>query len=335
MADNSKKKQSSKADKSGPLKRVGEDQRFTFIGFDVFPSKPKDLFKSDQEKQKLVDEVRARQAKGEITREQCTLLEERVSLTDRAVMTAACVVIVLSLFIPWYGAYNEIVEEAVAAPANSVMDDSTVVDGDDSLILATGDSVAITESDSTTQIAATIEDAEPSTDQVQAETPEAGHTRVSASEEVIHGYIAKKKIHKEYRHLSGLGTFVSLGSIGSYVFSSGGIIFISAILMLIYSLACLVLPAYTLYGMYGVKGDADQRALALKKILRFNWFPILLFLFAFVLSFLGSEYGFDAEALFTSIGDSYGPGAFLGVLSWGVFTTIGGFILVAAKGSEI
>ena len=54
-----------------------------------------------------------------------------------------------------------------------------------------------------------------------------------------------------------------------------------------------------------------------------------------MLSFVGAEYGFDAAATFTSIGDSYGPAAFLGTLSWGVFVAIAASIVVAVKGIEI
>ncbi len=84
-----------------------------------------------------------------------------------------------------------------------------------------------------------------------------------------------------------------------------------------------------------MKGDADKQALALKKVLKYNWIPVILFSVAFILSFIGAEYGFDSVAVFTSLGASYGPGVFMGTLSYGVVISLGAFILTALKGVEI
>ena len=75
MADEEKKETSEK--------RINEKERFRYIGFEVFPGNPKDLFKSDAEKEKLVDAVISKRDKGEIIRDGCTLMVDRVSLVDR------------------------------------------------------------------------------------------------------------------------------------------------------------------------------------------------------------------------------------------------------------
>ena len=106
--------------------RVSDSNRFKYIGFEVFPGKPKDLFKSDEEKAKLVDAVVAKRSRGEVIREECTLFEERVSVSDRLILAVACFVILATLFIPWYSAYNEIVEEVVAVPVSEMPFDGTV-----------------------------------------------------------------------------------------------------------------------------------------------------------------------------------------------------------------
>ena len=90
------------------------------------------------------------------------------------------------------------------------------------------------------------------------------------------------------------------------------------------------------YGIYGLKGDPDQKALALKKILQYNWIPLCLLVFAMVISFVGASYGFsNPQEIFTSIGNSYSIATFLGSLSYGVMISLAAFILIAVKGVEI
>lgn len=324
-------------EKKNSVKPITEDQRFNFIGFEVFPGKPKDLFKSDKEKDKFVNGVLAKREKGETLRDECTLLEERVSFIDRLVLTVASVLIFAALFVPWYSAYNEIVEEEpipVVSEEAAVMADSAMLAaaGD---TLAAGGQAAVGE-DATVPAAGSQEGQEIA----EGETGEAvgaatDVVSASAAEEVIHGYVAKRKIHKEYSRVSGIGSVAGLGSMGSYVFSSGAVVIITAIIFILYALMCIGAPAYTLYGLYGMKGDSDQKALRLKKMLRLNWLPLILFVLALILSFFGAEYGFDSESVFTSLGRAYGPGVFLGTLSWGIIISMSAFILVAVKGVEI
>ena len=326
-------------DKKSTTKPISDQQRFKYIGFEVFPGKPKDLFKSDAEKKKYVGDVMAKREKGETLRDQCTLLEERVSFIDRLVLTIASVVIIITLFIPWYAAYNEIVEEttepAAAVPAAVVTDSSATGElSGDTLLAAAATEGSTDTPQSATAVESTADSAQQAASTATPEVRE-GVIREGAAEEVIHGYVAKKKVRKEFARLSGLGSLISIGSVGSYVFSSGGVLVITAIIFMIYTLLCIGAPVYTLYGLYGSKGDPDQRALRLKKMLRVNWIPLILFILALILSFFGAEYGFDSGAMFTSLGNSYGPAAFLGILSWGIILSLSAFVLVAVKGVEI
>lgn len=315
-------------DKKVANKPITEAQRFRYIGFEVFPGKPKDLFKSDKEKAKYVDGVVAKRTKGDVLRDQCTLLEQRVSMTDRLVLTIASIIIFATLFIPWYSAYNEIVVETT----QPVQTEQAPVVADSAMLAQTGDSLAA----QTTTQPATESIAGAAGEQTAGTTPPTTTAQSAGSnEEVITGYVAKKKVNKEYERLTGIGSFLALGSVASYAFSSGFAVAVSVIVFLIYTLLCIALPVYTLYGLYGLKGDPDKKALQLKKMLRFNWIPLILFFVAMILSFFGSEYGFDAANMFTSLGDGYGPGVFLNVLSWGIIVSLGAFILVAVKGVEI
>ncbi len=316
--------------KVSTAKRISDNERFRYIGFDVFPGRIKNLFKSDAEKDKLVDRVRQKRTNRDLgaLRDDCTLLEARVSLSDRVVLTVACLFMVAALFFPWYAAYNEIVEEPAEEAA--VVADSGAVE--DSLLT---DSVAVAALDGETE--AIVDDAATEVEGNLAAEQEVVEDDYSEApkEEIIHGYVARKKTHKEYSRLTGLGSFASLGSAGSHVFSSGFVVILTGLLFLILTLSCLLLPAYTLYGLYGIKGSSDQKALKLKSILKLNWLPLLLFVAALIISFVGADYGSGTSSLYTSLGDSYGVGVFLGTLSWGVFITLAASIMLAAKGLEI
>jgi len=129
-----------------PQKRISDKQRFSYIGFEVFPGTPKDLFKSDAEKKKLIEQLHTRRSETG-AREHCTLMEERVSLVDRLVLTIACVVILAALFLPWYSAYNEVAEEVTEQATTAMTTDSLLTDSTlaDSTMLAAnlGDSIAM------------------------------------------------------------------------------------------------------------------------------------------------------------------------------------------------
>lgn len=327
--------------KVGSKDRVSEKQRFSYIGFDVFPGTPKDLFKSDAEKEKLIETVLEKRSKGDSLRESCTLLGDRVSFGEKVILTVASVVIIATLFLPWYSAYNEIIEEV-----NEQATEQPVANVTDSLNDSTAVAFATaTEEDGLTEegTAGVVEEPiEEPTDEsglvVQTEEgaePPAQIQNNSGKEELLHSYVAKKKVIKEYDNLTGIGAFTSLGSVGSMVFSSGFIVIITGVIFLIYTLLCIALPAYSLYGLYGSKGDSDKQALALKKIVKYNWIPVILFIVTLFLSFIGGSYGFDPTTYYSSLGDSYGPGVFFGSLSWGVFISMAGFILIAVKGVEI
>lgn len=315
--------------KVSTAKRISDKERFRYIGFDVFPGRIKNLFKSDVEKDKLVDRVRQKRTNRDLgaLRDDCTLLEERVSLSDRVVLTVACLFMVAALFFPWYSAYNEIVEEPAEEAA--VVADSGAVE--DSLLT---DSVAVAALEGETEAIVDVTTEAGGDVVAEQEVIEDDYSE-APKEEIIHGYVAKKKIHKEYSRLTGLGSLASLGSAGSHVFSSGFVVILTGLLFLILTLSCLLLPAYTLYGLFGIKGNSDQKALKLKSILKLNWLPLLLFVAALIISFVGADYGPGTSSLYTSLGDSYGVAVFLGSLSWGVFITLAASIMLAAKGIEI
>lgn len=324
--------------KSSPFKRITERERLRFIGFDVFPGEPKELFKSDEEKEKYLATVRARHEKHDHLREECTLLEERVSGSDRMFLTIASILVLVALVLPWYTAYNEFVEESTVKP---VIEETTMPAEDAGAVLDEPvDPTAAPEQAAATQnpgaAATSPTGATATADTALTATPSGTMTTTNESgEELITAFAAKKKIRREYERITGVGGIIALGSIGSYLFSSGIALILTVALLVIYTLLCIGLPIYNLYGLYGLKGDPDQRALKLKQMLRYNWIPLLIFIACLLFSFFGQEYSFNAAEVFTSIDTAYSPVVFLGTLSWGVFVSLACFILCAAKGAEI
>lgn len=260
--------------------RIAPEERFHYIGFDVFPGKGGDIFKSDAEKASLVDSVVKKRSKGEILREQCSLLMQRVSNTERIVLAGASVIILLALFLPWYSVYNEVVVQ----PTQSTV----------------------------------------STDQ-------------NAGEELITAAQNTKRTRREPPvTLTGIGSLIGIGTVGGAMFSSGFALILIAVIMLAYTLATIAIPIYVLMALFKkTKENADEAALRLKKLLRLAWYPVLLFVAAFILSFVGADYSSGVAASFSSLGTSFGPGAFLGSMSWGLLLTLGGFLILAFKGIEI
>jgi hypothetical protein len=338
MAENESKKDVKTGEKSGVGKKadmgqkgpISERQRFSYIGFEVYPRKPKDLFKSDQEKISWIERAVARRERGDIVREGNTLMEQRVSATERMVLAIASVILLASLFLPWYSAYT-VIEEEAAAPI-AVVTDSLATDSlppTDSL----ADTAALAAVSGETGGEETGSD-EPVTDSAAVASIQLPESNVG-NEEIITSQIARKKVHREFSHLTWLGSIASFGSISGYVFSSGGVLIISGILMLVFMLVTIALPIFNLYLLFGTGKTGDDLAVHIKRMLRLNWLPLVLIGVIMFLSFFGSEYGFDAATVYDSLSDSYSIGTFMNTLSWGPFAVIAASMLIAAKGAEI
>jgi hypothetical protein len=110
---------------------------------------------------------------------------------------------------------------------------------------------------------------------------------------------------------------------------------LTGVIMLVFALLCIGLPVLNLYTLFGLKGQTDDVALKLKKAMRLNWLPLILFTVVLMLSFVGADYGFETSESFTSLGDAYGVAVLLGSLSWGVFVALAASVLIAVKGIEI
>lgn len=256
------------------------DERFRYVGFDVYTGKIGNLFKSDDERKSLTAKVMARfnRNEGEV-RDQCTLLEERVSKGERMFMTVVSILMVVALFIPWFSGYYEIVNTK-QVPIEAAVADST---GTKPIEMTTVTTVT-----------------------------------------------------HDNRSLSGLGALAGIGEYGGKLFSGGFALMLTGLLLILYFLSCPVLAVFNLYLLHKVKiPNRDEYALYLKRMLRYNWIPVLLWLAMFLLAFMGASYGFSAKGMIKQVGESYGIGAFIGLSSFGIYLSLASFLLMALKGKEI
>ena len=295
------------------------DERFKYIGFDVFPGKAGDIFKTENERKTLIEKVmtKFRRSEGEV-RDRCTLMEARVTSFEKGFLTLAVLVLAVSLFLPWFSGSYEIVTERVV-PLEQVY--------------------GVTESGEASKAQQAAE-AEERTGPQPAISPEATESiegsAAPAETATPTGMTTITEVTYDRRSLTGLGTALGLGSYLGMIFQSGAVLMVSGILMLLFFLCCLGFIVFNLYILYGSgKLKEDEYALRLKKMLRYNWIPVLIWLTMLALSFIGSTYGFETTGAVDQIGEAYSIATFIGLLSVGVYLSLGVFIVMALKAKEI
>ncbi len=323
------------------------DERFKYIGFEVFPGKAGNIFRSDEERKSLIEKVmrKLNRSEGEV-RDKCTLMDERVSRTEQMILTIASVALVICLFLPWFSGYHETTttryvpyetESTETAQQPSESANPGVVDS--MAAMGASDTVAQMAATDTTTGMAAVNEAE--TGLGEAEEAPAGETETSAGTNTSIGGTPEEmravvEVHRDYKHLSGIGALAGIGTYGGMIFSSGWVLAVTGVLMIVFILSCLVLAVLNLYVIFGAKKPtAEEKVLYLKKMLKINWFPVFLWLAMFILSFFGAGYSFDSEGMIKQVGDSYWLSTFIGLTSWGIIVAVGSFLVLALKGKEI
>jgi len=321
--------------------QLDPDARFKYVGFEVQPGKIGDLFKSDSEKDKWVERVKEKRKGGSRLRESNSFDEPRVAGYEKIVLAITSIMLIVSLFLPWFSGYSEHEVEAKAtmemeSPA-ALMDSSMV----DSLLDSTA--IAATEmaaEDVTTPTETVLGEEEPVPGVEMADEEPVASEEMTATppEKDEHGFAsitgARKRVEIRKEHQSA-SAIAGLGYLGE-VFSSGVILKLTGLLYLIYMLLCVASALYTLYLIFGVKGDADTVALKLKKALKLNWIPVAIWFFCMVIAFFGASYSFSVgDGGLKQLGDSYGIGVYLGLLGYGFYISLACFIMNAVKAIEI
>jgi hypothetical protein len=87
---------------------AAEEMRFRYIGFDVYPSKPKKFWKSEEEKETYLAQARQKGAKSALEESDHSLVQAVVfSKIDRVVLTVASLLLTVGLFLPWFSLTGE------------------------------------------------------------------------------------------------------------------------------------------------------------------------------------------------------------------------------------
>jgi hypothetical protein len=148
--------------------------------------------------------------------------------------------------------------------------------------------------------------------------------------------MATRGIVNDNYSMTGIGAILKLGRYLPMVFSSGLVLVITGILLLIFYISAPILAVVNLYALYGLRrNDENRYVLELKKWLRYNWIPVLIWLAMFLLSFFGAVYGFDSAGMLKQVGSSYGIATFIGLSSVGIYLVLISFLISALKGKEI
>jgi hypothetical protein len=311
--------------------QLNPDQRFKYIGFEVQPGKIGEFFKSDTEKDKWVDRVREKRKGGARLREKNSFDEPRVAGYEKFVLAITSILLVVSLFLPWFSGYSEYEVKAETAEAQPM----AVVPPDSSMIDST--TIGLTPDQIKTD-AAVVETDKMVDTNLTAAPADSGEIVGAAMEKDEHGFSAitgarkRKEIKKEYHSASAIGSLSKIGD----VFSSGFILKITGFLYLIYMLFCIASALMTLYLIFGAKGDPDTAALKLKRALRLNWIPVGIWFFCMIIAVFGASYSFNVgEGGLKQLGDSYGIGVYLGLLGYGFYISLACFVMNAVKAIEI
>jgi hypothetical protein len=275
----------------GP-RSIDPELRYKYLGFEVKPGKIENLFGSDSEKESWIKKILDKRKAGIRLREDCSLTEPRVASYERIVLTITSLLIVFSLFLPWFSGVKEI--EIESAPTTQQQAGA-----------ATGAAV----------------------DQA-AQKDDQGFSSIT-------GIKKKKEIRREYYSMSAMGALASIGDVGGKIFSSGIILMFTGFLFIIYMLLCLGLAGYTIYSIHTLKGDSDTVALKLKKILKYSWAPVIIWVFCLLISVIGADYSFNTAGSLKQLGSSYGISAYLGFLTYGFYLSLAAFVLNAVKAIEI
>jgi hypothetical protein len=269
-------------------------------------------------------------------REETSFDQPRVAGYEKIVLTITSLVLVISLFMPWFSGYKEYeVTAATKSEGTTVTDSLGLALAGDSVGVVLEDSAAVlgtdeasgTGGEETSELAVGTETETAPAAEVEVTAPvtdERGFASITSA-------VKRKEYRKEFQSASAV---TSLGLIGD-VFSSGLVLKLTGLLFILYMLSCIVMAALTLYSLYGIKGSSDAVALKLKKMMKFGWIPVGIWLFCLIISFFGASYSFDSTDMIAQLGSSYGIATYLSLLSYGFYISLGCFIMNAVKAIEI
>ncbi len=82
---------------------VPEEERYKYIGFDIYPGKMHKFWKSDEEEKKYLEEMRRRKSSSSLLEREHSIIKIVLfSKADKVILTVTSILLVVSLFLPWF-----------------------------------------------------------------------------------------------------------------------------------------------------------------------------------------------------------------------------------------
>lgn len=228
---------------------VPEDIRFKYIGFDVYPRKPRRFWRSEDEKKKHLEEV-VRQRSSESTlaeRDHSLVRAEVFSKVDRLILTITSFLLTMSLFLPWF----------------------------------------------------------------------------SIRGETFHSQVL------------GLGYFLKLGTLFGYAPLSGPLFSVFVILVGLTILSSFGAGLISLVSIHKRHGDVERYLTSLKKRLKLNWIPLVLWVPLLLVAVIGVSTPFADVFKVRGFGDGFDLIGFFTLSSFGVWLSLPCAIVNCAKISDL
>lgn len=89
--------------KNSSAEKVPEEDRFKYIGFEIYPGKPRQFWENEEEKKNYLEDIRRKKSSSSLLEREHSLIKMVLfSKTDKVVLTIASIFMVLGVFLPWF-----------------------------------------------------------------------------------------------------------------------------------------------------------------------------------------------------------------------------------------
>ncbi len=228
--------------------RISEETRLRYIGFDVYPRKPKKFWKSEEEKREYLEEVEKKSPESVLGERDHSLVRAAVfSRVDRMVLTISSFLLTVSLFLPWFSLRGE-------------------------------------------------------------------------------GF---------HSQVIGLGYFLKLGTLLGYAPLSGALFSVFVVLVSLTILFSFVAGLISLLAIYKKHSDVESYLTNLKKRLKLNLIPLVLWVALIIISTMGMPTPFADALKVDGFGDSFNVINFFALSSFGVWLSLPCVIINCTKISDL
>jgi len=133
----------------------------------------------------------------------------------------------------------------------------------------------------------------------------------------------------------GLGFFLKLGTLFGYAPLSGPLFSVFVVLVSLTILFSFVAGLMSLLAMYKKHSDVESYLTNLKKRLKLNWIPLVLWVAVIIISTIGMPTPFADALKVGGFGDSFNVANFFALSSFGVWLSLPCVIINCVKISDL